>query len=61
MRHSEIPDKLHIKLDFIRDFKNCLKLLSDEDYADYVEELEKDHTRMTIAKLATRNFHQANL
>lgn len=60
LRHSEIPDKLHIRLDFIRDFKNCLKLLSDQDYADYVEELEKDATRTNIAKLATCQFHQLN-
>ena len=42
LRHSEIPDLLTIRLDFIRDFKNCLKLLSSEDHADFVEELEKD-------------------
>jgi hypothetical protein len=59
MRHSEISDTYHIRLDFLRDFKNCLKLLSKEEYCEFVEELEKDTTRMEIAKLAHREFHQS--
>jgi len=58
LRHSEIPDKFHIRLDFLRDFKNCLGLLSKQDHCEYSEELEKDSSRMVIAKLATREFHQ---
>lgn len=61
LRHSEISDTLHIRLDFLRDFKNCLSLLSKEDHCDFTEELEKDSSRMVIAKLATREFHQANM
>ena len=57
LRHSEIPDTYYIRLDFLRDFNNCLKLLSSQDHAEYIEELEKDSTRMTIAKLATKGFH----
>ncbi len=57
LRHSEIPDSYFIRLDFLRDFNNCLKLLSQQDHAEYIEELEKDSTRMVIAKLATKSFH----
>ena len=59
LRHSEIADTYHVRLDFLRDFKNCLRLLSKEDHCDYIEELERDISRMNIAKLAHRNFHQA--
>lgn len=59
LRHSEIADTYHIRLDFLRDFWNCLRLLSKEDHCDYIEELEKDSSRLNIAKLAHRNFHQA--
>lgn len=59
LRHSEIADTYHIRLDFLRDFKNCLRLLSKEDHSDYTEELEKDSSRINIAKLAHRHFHQA--
>jgi hypothetical protein len=58
LRHSEISDTYHIRLDFLRDFKNCLRLLSKEDHCDFIEELEKDSSRMVIAKLANRVFHQ---
>lgn len=61
LRHSEISDSFFIRLEFLRDFNNCLKLLSKQDHAEFKEELEKDSTRMLIAKLATRNFHQDNL
>jgi len=44
----------------LRDFKNCLGLLSKEDHSNFIEELEKDETRMELAKLATREFHQAS-
>jgi hypothetical protein len=46
-----------IRLDFLRDFKNNLELLSIEDQADFTEALERDSTRMDVAKLATREFH----
>ena len=58
LRHSEISDTYHIRLDFLRDFKNCLKLLNREDHSDFTEELEKDSYRLEIAKLAHRVFHQ---
>jgi hypothetical protein len=57
LRHSEIPDLMHIRIDFLRDFKNCLALLSKEDHCEFTEALEKDSSRMDIAKLATREFH----
>lgn len=42
-----------IKLDFIRDFRNVLGLLSADDSIEYMEQLERDTTRQAIAKLAT--------
>jgi len=35
-----------MKIEFLRDFKNCLKLLSYEKHAEFVNALEKDFTRM---------------
>ena len=29
LRHSEIQDTVYLRLDYLRDFKNCLKLLSN--------------------------------
>ena len=47
-----------MRLDFLRDFKNCLELLSLEDHVDFTEAIESDSTRTEIMKLATREFHQ---
>ncbi len=54
MRHGDIEDiDFKIRLDFLRDFKNKLSLLSREDEVVYREQLERDSTRQIIAKLAT--------
>ena len=58
LRHSEIQDTVYLRLDFLRDFKNCLELLSLEDHVDFTEAIESDSTRTEIMKLATREFHQ---
>jgi hypothetical protein len=58
LRHSEIPDTMHIRLDFLRDFKNCLNLLSSQMYSEFINELDADSQYMDIAKFATREFHQ---
>ena len=55
MRHSEIPDTMYIKLDFLRDYKNCLKLISKVDHLEYVDLLESDPTRFS-ARLATKSL-----
>jgi len=47
-----------MKIEFLRDFKNCLQLLSDQKQAEFVDSLERDTTRMQIAKVATRNFSE---
>ena len=61
LRHSEIPDTLHLRLDFLRDFRNCLSLLSKEKHAEFVNELEKDTSFMDLAKFATRELHQESM
>ena len=58
MRHADIKEVFRIKIDFLRDFKNCLKLLSDSDYFSYVEQLESDVTRMQIARMPTTRFNE---
>ena len=46
MRHGDIDDvELKVRLDFIRDFRNLLKLLSKEDEVVFIEQLERDKTR----------------
>ena len=58
MRHGDIEDiDFKIRLDFLRDFKNKLSLLSCEDEVVFREQLERDSTRQVIAKLATQKFH----
>ena len=58
MRHGDIDDvDFKIRLDFLRDFKNKLGLLTDEDEVIFREMLERDQTRQRIAKLATSSFH----
>ena len=47
-----------LRLDFLRDFRNCLKLLTPDMYAEFVDELDKDTTYMRLAKFATREMHQ---
>ena len=61
LRHSEIPDTLHLRIDFLRDFRNCLGLLSSEKHAEFVNELERDTTFMDLAKFATRELHQESM
>ena len=57
LRHSDIDDvDFKIRLDFLRDFKNKLGLLSKHDEIVFREQLERDSTRQVIAKLATRSF-----
>ena len=57
MRHGDIDTvDFKIRIDFLRDFKNKLGLLSTEDEVLYAECLERDSTRQVIAKLATRSF-----
>lgn len=57
MRHSEIQDVVYLRLDYLRDFKNCLKLLSNQDHVEFTEAIERDSTRTEIMKLATKEFH----
>lgn len=58
MRHGDIDNvDFKIRLDFLRDFKNKLHLLTSEDEVVFREMLERDQTRQKIAKLATSNFH----
>ena len=60
MRHGDIDDiNVRVKLEFIRDFKNKLRLLSEEDECVYVDQLERDSSRVKIAKLATKNFYSS--
>ena len=57
LRHGDIADiDFKVQLNFLRDFRNCLQLLSTEDEVCYIEQLERDTTRQKIAKLATHNF-----
>lgn len=43
LRHGDIDDQVFgIKLDFIRDFRNKLGLLSAEDSIEFMESLERD-------------------
>ena len=57
LRHGDIDDvDFKIRLDFLRDFKNKLGLLSQDDEIVFREQLERDSTRQVIAKLATRSF-----
>ena len=57
MRHGDIDEvDFKVRLDFLRDFNNKLKLLTDEDEVVFREMLERDTTRQQFAKLATRNF-----
>jgi hypothetical protein len=57
MRHGDIDDvEFKIRLDFIRDFRNVLNLLTKEDEVSFIEQLARDKTRQKVAKLATRNF-----
>ena len=54
MRHGDIDDvDFKIRLDFLRDFKNKLGLLTCEDEVIFREMLERDQTRQKIAMLAT--------
>ena len=57
MRHGDIDYvDFKIRIDFLRDFKNKLGLLTTEDEVLYSECLERDSTRQVIAKLATKSF-----
>ena len=57
MKHGDIDDQdVKIKLEFIRDFRNVLGLLSDIEESEYVDQLERDISRQRVAKLATMNF-----
>lgn len=57
MRHGDIDDIVFkVKLDFIRDFRNVLGLLSDEDSIEFMDQLERDTTRQILAKLSTRKM-----
>ena len=58
LRHSEISDSMTLRLGFLRDFRNCLRLLTPDMYAEFVDELDKDTSYMRIAKFATREMHQ---
>ena len=54
LRHGDIDEQIFgIKLDFIRDFRNVLGLLSSNDSIEFMEQLERDTNRQNIAKLAT--------
>lgn len=45
MRHGDIDDvEFKVRLDFLRDFKNKLQLLTSEDEVVYREMLERDQT-----------------
>ena len=57
LRHGDIDDQVFkVKLDFIRDFRNVLGLLSMEDSIEFMEQLERDSTRQILAKLPTRKM-----
>ena len=59
LRHGDIDEQtFRIKLDFVRDFRNVLNLLSVEDSIDYMECLERDTTRQVIAKLAAHKMKE---
>ena len=46
MRHGDIDNvDFKIRLDFLRDFKNKLHLLTSEDEVVFREMLERDQTR----------------
>ena len=57
MRHGDIDEvDFKVRIDFLRDFKNKLGLLTEEDEVTFREQLERDTNRQTIAKLATSKF-----
>ena len=46
MRHGDISEvDFKVQLNFIRDFKNILQLISKDEGITFVEQLERDVTR----------------
>ena len=52
LRHSDITDTMTVKIDFVRDIRNHLKLLSADEHQEYYHNIN-----ISKLKLASREFH----
>ena len=59
LRHSEIEDRVCIKLTCLRDYFNRLKLLSKECHQQYLEAIQNPATRDSLLNYPTKDlFHR---